>query len=111
MKFLGIGKQKDVAAALPPAVTRQLLEVSVANMKQQKKEGRILEFYVVPGWFRTVVIMESQSAEDVFKSISAAPITNYMDIEIYPLADGFGLADSMIETLKQAEKMMPGVPK
>ena len=40
--------------------------------------------------------MENQSAEEVFKSISAAPITNYMDIEIYPLADGFGIADSMI---------------
>jgi muconolactone delta-isomerase len=111
VKFLGIGKQKDAAAMLPPAVIRQLLEASIANMKQQKKDGKILEFYFVPGWFKTVIIMENQSAEGIFKEISGAPITNYMDIEIYPLADGFGTADAMIETLRQAEKMMPGAPK
>jgi muconolactone delta-isomerase len=107
MKFIGIGKQKEVAATIPPAVLRQLLEVSIAAMKQQKKEGKLLEYYFVPGWFKTVLITEYQSPEEAYASISAAPITNYMDIEIYPLADGWKIGDAMLESLKQAEKMMP----
>jgi muconolactone delta-isomerase len=107
MKFIGIGKQKEVAATIPPAVLRQLLEVSIATMKQQKKEGKILEYYFVPGWFKTVLIMEFQSAEEAYSAIGAVPLTNYMDIEIYPLADGWKIGDVMLESLKQAEKMMP----
>jgi hypothetical protein len=39
MQEVAIGKIKDVGLALPPALSRQLTEASVAVLNQQKREG------------------------------------------------------------------------
>jgi hypothetical protein len=110
MKFLIIGKVKDVALTLPPALSRQLLEASLAVMNQHKKEGKILEFYFIPG-ARSVIIGESKTAEEMVRNFSEAPVTMYMDWEIYPLADFNEGMKTIIGRLKEAEKMMPGPPR
>lgn len=106
MKFLTIGKMKDVAMMLPPAVQRQFLEVTFASMNQQKKEGKILEMYYSPGSGKSFVITETDSAEEMMREMGAM-VASYMDTEIYPLAD-FNEAENMfVESAKAAEQMMP----
>jgi muconolactone delta-isomerase len=111
MKFLTIGKFKDIGLTLPPALTRQLLEASVPIANQQKKEGKILEFYWIPGAAAYVTIGECKTAEEMVKNFNVVPISAYMGYEIYPLADYNESMKIIIERLKEAEKMMPGTPK
>jgi hypothetical protein len=110
MKFIVISKMKDTASALPPAVARQILEVSVAALEQQKKAGELLDFYYSPAGC-TVAILEQKNAEEWVKHQGAIPILSYANFEVYPLADGFPAMKTQIESLKMAEKMMPGPPK
>jgi hypothetical protein len=110
MKFLVISKMKDTAVALPPSLMRPLLEMSVAAMERQKKAGEILDFYYSPAG-RSVAILEQKTAEEWVKDQNSIPILSYMDFEIYPLADGFPAMKTIIESLKMAEKMMPGPPR
>ncbi|MGD0794531.1 MAG: hypothetical protein ABR958_02905 [Dehalococcoidales bacterium] len=110
MKFLSISKPKDTLTMLPPAVTRQLMEISVAAIKQQKKEGKILEYYYSPAAC-SVVILDYKNAEEWVKDQNSIPILAYYDSEIYPLADFDESMKSFLETIKAAEKMMPGMPK
>jgi len=110
MKFLGICKPKDSVSMLPPAVARQLLEMSLAGMNQLKKAGKMLEGYASPaGCF--AVILEYKSAEEWLKDQTMVPILTYYTQELYPLADMDEAMKSYLESLKAAEKMMPGAPR
>jgi len=109
MKFLVIGKIRDVFFTLPPATRRQLMEATTAQAIQHKNEGKLLEIYNIPGGGRSVSIVKHETAEGMSKYFQEMPIASYMDYEIYPLAD-FNLKP-VIEGLKEAEKMMPGAPK
>jgi muconolactone delta-isomerase len=111
MKFLTISKMKDTASAIPPSVMRQLMEATSAYMEQGKKDGKVLEYYFIPGWDRSVVIHESDSAEAIVQALTELPVGSFMDIEVYPLADPFESMKAFIENLKAAEKMFPGLPK
>lgn len=111
MKFLGISTLKDAVLMLPPAVMRQLIEGTLAAIAQQKKEGKMLEFYFSPGWSRAVAIIEAKTAEEMFKSINTMPIASYLDMECYPLTDGIEALKANVEMIKAAEKMMAGAPK
>jgi muconolactone delta-isomerase len=110
MKFLTISHSKDTMSTLPPAVLRQLMEATVAYMDQGKKDGRILAYYFIPGWDRSMVISEGNSAEDIVKAIAGLPVGSFLDFEVYPLADPNESMKIYIEALKMAEKMMPGPP-
>ncbi len=110
MKFLAIGKPKDTLTTLPPAVTRQLLEITMTAMKQMKKDGKALESYVSPAGC-IAVILDYKSVEEWVKDQLASPILTYYDQEIYPLADMEELMKAYLESLKAAEKMMAGAPR
>jgi hypothetical protein len=110
MKFLVISKAKDTLTMVPPAVTRQLLEASMAAINQFKKAGKILDYYYSPVGC-VVVILNYNNADEWVKDQVAMPILTYYDNEIYPLADGNESVKAFIETLKAAEKMMPGAPR
>ena len=110
MKFLGISKPKDTLTTLPPAVVSQLLEASMAAMKQFKKEGKILEYYASPANY-AVVILDYKNAEEWVKDQNSIPILAYYDQEIYPLADMEEVVKTYLEALKAAEKTMPGAPR
>ena len=111
MKFLTISRTKDTFSTLPPAMLRQLMEATAAYMDQGKKEGKILEYYFIPGWNRSVVISESDSAEEIVQRISGLPVGAFLDFEVYPLADPNEAMKAFIESLKAAEKMFPGPPR
>ena len=67
MKFLSISTVKDMLFTLPPVTNRQIVEVLVAWMNQQRQAGKVLEAYIIPGWRRTVVISEHESAENLVR--------------------------------------------
>jgi muconolactone delta-isomerase len=111
MKFMTIGKAKDTFTTLPPTLLRQLMEATLAYMNQHKKEGKIQEYYYVPGWGHSIIISELKSAEEMMNNLSGVPLSSFMDYEIYPLADFNESIKVIIERLKAAEKMMAGAPK
>ncbi len=111
MKFLTIGKVKDIGLALPPALSRQLTEATVAAVNQQRKEGKLQEFYWIPGAATTVGISECNSAEELVKNFNAVPFSAFMSFETFPLADFNESMKIVIERLKEAEKMMASAPR
>ena len=111
MKFLTISSVKDIAYTLPPSVSRQLLEASFDGMKQQMKAGKILEAYALAGWSRYIVISEGDSAEEISQRIISNPVGGFMNFEVYPLAGFDETMKAIIESMKAAEKMMPGPPR
>ncbi len=110
MKLLCISKVKDSLLTMPPAAMRQILEMSAAAMEQQKKQGKILEYYYSPAGYQ-VVILDYKDADEWAKDQLSIPVLTYVDNEIYPLTDGFTMLKGMIEAIKMSEKMMPGAPR
>jgi muconolactone delta-isomerase len=109
MKFIVIGTQRDV---LPPvSVMRQVIEADKPVIEQQKKAGKLLEMYWVPGWGRGISIMEAKSTEEIFQNISEMPCSILMNYEVYPLANYDEVHKMMTERLKAMEKMMTVPPK
>jgi muconolactone delta-isomerase len=102
MKFLTIGTMKDTFFALPPATSRQLAEAGGEWMKQKRQAGTILETYMIPGWRRSVIICQHESAEDVVKTLTGMPMFAFFDFELYPLADFDECLGYSIEALKRA---------
>jgi hypothetical protein len=103
MKFLTIGSLKDIYYTLPPSERGQLLEASVNYIKQEKKAGRILEFYFLVGWNRVASISELSSAQAVYQHLNSSPIGTYMNYETYPLADLDEAVNIMLERYKLRE--------
>lgn len=107
MKFLTISRMTDSAALCPPAIMRHILEATLAWVDAQKKAGKILEIYAIPGG-RTAVICNHPSAEDAAKTIASIPMGAFMNFETYALADFDETMKAYVESLKRAE---PSVPK
>lgn len=111
MKFLTISTIKGTFYSLPPAMVKQLTEANLAHMKQQKQAGKILEAHVIPGWRRSVVISQAESAEEIVKNFNEMPAASFMDFELYPLADFEESMKYVMEALKRAEQQIPSDPK
>jgi len=111
MKFVHICSVKDTASTLPPAVSRQLLEATVAWVNQQKQAGTLLEIYVMAGWRRTIAIYEAESAEAVAQKVAENPFGAFLNHEVYPLADFDEVMKANIESVKRAEQLFPAAPK
>jgi hypothetical protein len=100
MKFLAIGKPKDMLTMLPPATLKQLIETTQASNDKLKKEGKLLEGYGSPAGC-IAVILEYNSAEEWMKDQRANPILGYYDQEIYPLADMEDVVKGYLNALKK----------
>ena len=111
MKFLVIGTIKESASMFPPSLVRQLVEADPAVISQQKKGGKLLEIYWIPGWNRGMSIREAKSAEEIYRDIAEMPCSIMTNHEVYPLADYNEINKAMVERLKIAEKMMPAPTK
>ena len=107
VKFLIITSTKDTFSMLPPAISRQLIEATVAWVNQQKKAGKLLEIYAIPGWWRTVAISEHNSAEEVAQTLAGVPMGGFLNFEVYPLADFAQSIKANIEAYKTAEQLFP----
>jgi muconolactone delta-isomerase len=111
MKFVVIGSIKESASMFPPSLVRQLVEADPAVISQQKKAGKLLEIYWIPGWNRGIAIREAKSAEEIYRDIADMPCSILTNNEVYPLADYSEINKAMVERLKIVEKMMPTPPK
>jgi hypothetical protein len=107
MKFLVIGKLKDSALMMPPSVLLQIAEASVASMKQQQKEGKLLEYYYSPAMKKEILILNVDNADQWAADQDKIPIIPFMDVEAYPLADGWKSIQNTVENIK----MMASAPK
>ena len=105
MKFLTISKVTDAAALCPPATMRQMMEATVAWMDAQKKVGKILDAYAIPGG-RVAVICEHPDANDLAQTTASIPVGAFMEHEVYALADLEAQMKVIIENLKQAEQLV-----
>ena len=106
MKFLTISKMTDSAALCPPATMRQILEATLAWVDAEKKAGKILDIYAIPGG-RTAVICNHPSAEDAAQTIASIPMGAFMNFEVYALADFGETMKAYVENLKRAEQPVP----
>ena len=111
MKFLVISTFKDTILTVSPSVVRKAMEASLDGLNQHKKAGKILEMYLIPGWNRLVIIGETKSVEEIVQNISEPPGSGLYNIEVYPLADLDESRKILLESVKAAEKIMPGPPK
>jgi hypothetical protein len=111
MKFLTINKIKDSLALLPPAVSLQIFETSLAAIKQQKKEGKILEMYYSPGENLIIGIHEYADADQWAKDQIKIPVMMYAEIKAYPLANFDGYIKNNLAAVKAAARMAPTAPK
>ena len=110
MKFLTISTVKDTFSMLPPPIPRLLLEATVAWMDEQKKKGKIIEMYEIPGG-DCVVISEHSFADDLAQTLAAIPMGGFLNFKVYPLADFNKSMQAYIGACKQAEQLFPSAPK
>ncbi len=110
MQFLVVSTPKDTLNSLPPASRMQLLETTMAVMKQQKKEGHILQYYYSPAG-RTVVILNVTNAEDCVKHQVSLPILAHYTQEVYPLADMEEALSALVEASKLAGNAPAGASR
>jgi muconolactone delta-isomerase len=110
MKFLIISTMKDTMSMVPPAVARQIMEASIAQMDELKKAGKILEMYAIPGE-GGAAICEHPSAEDLAQTLEAIPMLRFMNMKVYPLADFSEVMKTSLESVKRAEQLFPSAQK
>ena len=81
MKFLVVTQAKEAYFKAPAST----IENNMKRVKQAAKDGKILEIYLIPGWNKTVSIEEHDNAQEILDAVS--PMLEYVNFEIYPLAD------------------------
>ncbi len=110
MKLLVIGKPKDAMTTLPPGLIRQLWETSLVALGQQKGAGRFLEGYSSPTG-HAIAILDYKDADEWMKEQTSVPIVRYYDWEVYPLAHLEEGMNSLLGSLKAAERLMSATAK
>ena len=84
---------------LPPSTIKQLLEASWAVMKQQKEQGKIVDYFYSPLGC-TVVIVDYENSDEWVKDQMSIPILSYYEQDIYPLSDLGKTVEAMVDALK-----------
>jgi hypothetical protein len=111
MKFLTINRMKDSLMLMPPTALTTLFEASIAAMKQQMKEGHILEMYFSPGEGVIVGIHNYDDADQWAADIIKIPLLMYADYKAYPLADYDKYLNNSFQAMKAIVKSMAPSPK
>lgn len=107
MKFLLISSPKEAFFTLPPSVSRDLMEGTIAWSKREKQAGRVVEDYAIPGWQRIVCIHEAESADEMAKRVAEILMSAFLNTELYPLADYETTMQAYLENVKKAEQRYP----
>ena len=100
MKILVIGKPTDALRMLPPETLLNFYESASEIFERQGKEGTILEAYTTPIGY-SVAILNYDSADKWVEEQKDLPMLNYMEWEIYPLADYAPFMNRTVESLKK----------
>jgi muconolactone delta-isomerase len=87
MKYLIITKIKDIYYMLPDERRMVLMGASVAFTEKLVKAHKMKEVHVMPGWNRTMSILEVESPEEAARLALEYPMRDYVDMESYPLQE------------------------
>jgi muconolactone delta-isomerase len=87
MKYLIITKTKDMYYMLPDERRMVLMGASVAFTEKLVKAHKMKEVYVMPGWNRTMAILDVESDEEAARLSLEYPMRDYVDMESYPLQE------------------------
>ena len=87
MKFLFIGKIKDVFMTLPVEVQLALNQDAWVFIKKYRDSGICSMAYNVPGKLTNVTVWEADSLEVMDQRMIELKMSSFMDFDIYPLSD------------------------
>lgn len=87
MKFLLIGKIKDVFMTLPMEVQLSLNEDAWAFIKKYRDSGICSMVYNISGKLTNVTLWEADSLEVIDQRMVEIKMSSFMDFDIYLLSD------------------------
>jgi muconolactone delta-isomerase len=87
MKYLVTSKVKDVFYMLPDEQRMVIMGAAMAYGEKLRKEGKIREMHVMPGWNRTMFIADVENHEEASRMSLENPLYSYSDIETYGLVE------------------------
>jgi muconolactone delta-isomerase len=87
MKYLIISKVKDSFYTLPDERRMVLWGAAINYTEKLIKAHKMREVHHIPGWARTVSILEVDSAEEATRLSIENPMRDYMDIESYGMVE------------------------
>ena len=87
MKYLIITKIKDMYYMLPDERRMVLMAAAVAFTERLMKAHKMKEVYVMPGWNRTMSILDVESHEEAARLSLEYPMRDYVEMESYPLQE------------------------
>ena len=87
MKFLVTSKVKDVFYGLPDEQQMVIMGAAMAYADKLMKERKISEVHVMPGWGKTVFIVDVESNEEASRMSLENPLYNYSEMESYALVE------------------------
>jgi hypothetical protein len=103
MKFLVIASFKKQAPPVRPTTVKKLFNDMLKLIERARKAGTILEMYYIPGYEKTVTIEEHNNAETLLQNLSGNPMADFIDWEVYPLAENYDeLAKVFVKKFKAA---------
>jgi hypothetical protein len=111
LKFLTIAKMKDSTLMLPPSVLVSIFEASLSAWEQQRKAGKLLDFYYSPASGHIIGFLNYDNADQWMKDQIMLPILMYYDYQTYALANYDEYIKTSMEAAKAAAKMMADKPK
>ncbi len=87
MKYLIITKFRDVYYMLPDERRMVLMAAAVAFTERLMKAHKMKEVHVMPGWNRTMSILDVESQEEAARISLENPVRDYLDTEVYGLQE------------------------
>ncbi len=87
MKYLVIQKIKDSFYMLHDERRMVMTAAAIAFTEKLVKEHKLKEVYMMPGWNRTMSILDVESPEEAARLSIENPIRDYVEMETYPLQE------------------------
>lgn len=87
MKYLVTSKVKDIFYMLPDEQRLVIMGAAMTYTEKLRKEGKISEIHVMPGWGKTMFILEVKDQEEASRISLESPLYAYSDIEAYGLVE------------------------
>jgi muconolactone delta-isomerase len=102
MKYLIITKTKDVFFMLPDERRMVLMGAAMAFVDKLIKAHKMKDVHVMPGWNRTMFILDVESQEEAARLNLESPMRDYIDTEVYGLQEW----DAYVKGVKHAYQQL-----
>jgi muconolactone delta-isomerase len=96
MKFLVITKSRPI-----PGVTSAMVQATRDIAKRNAKNGVVDSFYAFAGGNGSCSIVNADSGEALMDMLLESPVSPFLEVETYPLADGDQFLGKLIEGMKK----------